>query len=85
MTGDRGTAVLDGRRFSIELQTAAGIEVIDFPGDRLSRCFDLQADRFADLLAGGPADPDLAAGRAALEWSAALDTSARRIRSEERS
>ncbi|SDT27446.1 Gfo/Idh/MocA family protein [Microlunatus soli] len=77
LTGDRGTAVLDGQTFAISLTTRAGSEPITFAGDRSSRCFDLQLERFADLICGGRAEPDLAAGRAALRWSAAIATAAK--------
>jgi predicted dehydrogenase len=77
LTGDHGTAVLEGKTFGIQLGTSTGTESITFQGDRMTRCFDLQVDRFADLLAGGRPDPDLAAGRAALEWSAAVDARAK--------
>lgn len=77
ITGDRGTAVLDGQTFAIDLNTAAGTELITFPGDRISRCFDLQVERFAELLTGGTPEPDLASGLMALEWSAAIDVAAK--------
>jgi predicted dehydrogenase len=77
VTGDRGTAVLDGRTFSLTVTTAAGVETIAFEGDRMARCFDLQLARFAGLLRGGRAEPDLAAGVAALRQSAAIDRRAK--------
>jgi myo-inositol 2-dehydrogenase/D-chiro-inositol 1-dehydrogenase len=72
VTGDLGTAVLDGRTFDIELITSRGVENLAFEGDRVARCFDLQLDRFAALIAGGRAEPDLGDGIRALEWSAAI-------------
>lgn len=69
--GSRGYAVLDGTSFRLELSTSAGTETVEFPGERVTRCFDLQVARFVDLATGHRArpEPDLAAGRAALRTS----------------
>lgn len=80
VTGDRGTAVLDGRTFDIELITARGREHIAFEGDRVDRCFDLQLDRFADLLAGGRAEPTLDDGIRALIESSKIESRAKENR-----
>lgn len=77
VTGDRGTAVLDGRTFDLVITTAAGTETIRFEGDRVARCFDLQLERFAALTAGAAAEPSLADGLAALRWSTDIDRRAR--------
>ncbi len=68
--GARGHAVLDLRTFQLRLDTGDAVEVVEFPGDRVARCFDRQLDRFVDLVTGvsGP-KPDLADGLAALEIS----------------
>jgi predicted dehydrogenase len=50
--GDRGYAVLDGGTFALTLQTAAGTEHVDFPGDRMTRCFTRQLGRFVELITG---------------------------------
>lgn len=50
--GDRGLATLDGFTFDLSLSTAAGDRAITFPGDRTSRCFDLQVQRFVELYDG---------------------------------
>lgn len=50
--GDRGLATLDGFTFDLYLSTAAGDRAITFPGDRTSRCFDLQVQRFLELYDG---------------------------------
>lgn len=69
--GDSGYALLDGYTFRLELHTAAGREVLDFAGDRMSRCFDRQLLRFVELVSGerDEPSPDLAAGLAALDIS----------------
>lgn len=66
--GPSGVATLDGRSFRLELTTGAGTEVVELPGERVARCFDLQLDRFTDLVTGGldRPEPDLADGLAAL-------------------
>ncbi|PZF80194.1 Gfo/Idh/MocA family protein [Jiangella anatolica] len=66
--GPRGLATLDGATFALRLSTAAGSENVEFPGDRSTRDFDLQVDRFTALIRGDTdrPDPDLAAGLAAL-------------------
>ena len=55
--GSEGYAVLDGVSFELRLTTAAGEEVVNFPGERMDRCFDLQTARFADLVAGRRTSP----------------------------
>ncbi|GAA2788392.1 Gfo/Idh/MocA family protein [Kribbella solani] len=50
--GDRGLATLDGFTFELRLRTAAEDREIRFPGDRMTRCFDLQVQRFVDLYDG---------------------------------
>jgi myo-inositol 2-dehydrogenase / D-chiro-inositol 1-dehydrogenase len=66
--GPRGYAVLDGDTFGLRLSTSDGVEAVDFPGDRVERCFDRQLNAFVDLTEGRrrTPEPDLAAGRAAL-------------------
>lgn len=66
--GPRGHAVLDGFSFRLELSTVAGREVVDFPDDRTTRCFDRQVRRFVELVTGRRVipEPDLADGLAAL-------------------
>ncbi|WP_405057544.1 Gfo/Idh/MocA family oxidoreductase [Kribbella sp. NBC_01505] len=64
--GDRGLAVLDGFTFDLTLTTAEGERVVRFPGDRATRCFDRQLDRFVALYNGATADPSLDDGLAAL-------------------
>jgi myo-inositol 2-dehydrogenase / D-chiro-inositol 1-dehydrogenase len=66
--GSKGYAVLDCDTFELKLTTAAGSEVVTFPGERMTRCFDLQTARFADLVAGRRTapDPSLADGLGAL-------------------
>jgi predicted dehydrogenase len=68
--GDRGHAVLDLRTFGLRLDTGGLLDTVDFPGDRVERCFDRQLDRFIDLITGtGDPTPNLADGLAALETS----------------
>ncbi|MGZ0147027.1 Gfo/Idh/MocA family protein [Kribbella sp. WER1] len=50
--GDRGLATLDGFTFDLRLSTAAGDREVRFPGDRTTRCFDLQVQRFVELYDG---------------------------------
>ncbi|HEY3556661.1 MAG TPA: Gfo/Idh/MocA family oxidoreductase [Kribbella sp.] len=50
--GDRGLATLDGFTFDLHLATADGDRDISFPGDRMTRCFDLQVQRFVELYDG---------------------------------
>jgi myo-inositol 2-dehydrogenase / D-chiro-inositol 1-dehydrogenase len=66
--GPRGLAALDGATFALRLTTAAGDELVEFPGERVPRCFDLQVSRFAALVRGDSTspEPDLTAGLAAL-------------------
>jgi predicted dehydrogenase len=65
--GDRGLATLDGFTFALTLTTAEGEKVVRFPGDRMTRCFDRQLDRFVALHNGVPAEPSLDDGIAALQ------------------
>ncbi|HLT62281.1 MAG TPA: Gfo/Idh/MocA family oxidoreductase [Microlunatus sp.] len=71
--GDRGLARLDGSTFDLTVRLA-GTEprLLRFRPDRATRCFDRQVARFADLLAGAPAEPSLADGVAALVTSQQL-------------
>ncbi|WP_327092974.1 Gfo/Idh/MocA family oxidoreductase [Nonomuraea sp. NBC_01738] len=55
--GPHGHATLGGRDFRLRLTTALGTQEPEFPGDRTTRCFDLQLRRFADLMAGRTATP----------------------------
>jgi myo-inositol 2-dehydrogenase/D-chiro-inositol 1-dehydrogenase len=66
--GPLGYAVLHGDTFGLTLRTADGGETVDFPGERVPRCFDRQLDAFVDLVEGRrrTPEPDFAAGRAAL-------------------
>jgi myo-inositol 2-dehydrogenase / D-chiro-inositol 1-dehydrogenase len=67
LLGPKGYAVLDGARFALRLKTADGVEDVDFPGDRVERCFDRQLERFVDLAHGrSTPEPGLAEGRSAL-------------------
>ncbi|WP_427895201.1 Gfo/Idh/MocA family protein [Kribbella sp. GL6] len=50
--GDRGLATLDGFTFALRLGTADGEREVRFPGDRTTRCFDLQVRRFVELYDG---------------------------------
>ncbi|GAA1577256.1 MULTISPECIES: Gfo/Idh/MocA family protein [Kribbella] len=50
--GDRGLATLDGFTFDLRLSTADGDREVRFPGDRTTRCFDLQVQRFVELYDG---------------------------------
>lgn len=61
--GDRGHAVLDGSDFAL---TRSDGEVVTFAPDRMTRSFDLQVERFVALHAGGPPEPSLGDGIAAL-------------------
>jgi len=69
--GSRGYAVLDGYTFDLELRTRDETRVAYFPGDRTTRSFDRQLDRFCDLVSGrtGRAVPGLAEGLAGLALS----------------
>lgn len=69
--GDRGYAVLDGSTFRLTLDTAAGRETVEFPGDRMARCFDRQLARFVDLISRRTdrAVPGFEEGLAALRTS----------------
>ncbi|GAA0604934.1 Gfo/Idh/MocA family oxidoreductase [Kribbella sandramycini] len=70
--GDRGLAVLDGFTFDLKLVTAEGERVVRFPGDRMTRCFERQLNRFVALSVGGPAEPSLDDGIAALQTAQLL-------------
>jgi myo-inositol 2-dehydrogenase/D-chiro-inositol 1-dehydrogenase len=66
--GDRGLAVLDGFTFDLTLTTADGARTVRFPGDRTTRCFDRQVQRFVELYDGTrkAGEPSLDDGIAAL-------------------
>jgi myo-inositol 2-dehydrogenase / D-chiro-inositol 1-dehydrogenase len=66
--GDRGLAVLDGFTFDLTLTTAEGRREVRFPGDRTTRCFDRQVQRFVELYDGTrkAGEPSLDDGIAAL-------------------
>lgn len=71
--GDGGMARLDGRTFDLAVRLADQEPMVyHFEPDRAIRCFDRQLVRFADLLAGGPAEPSLDDGIAALVTSQRL-------------
>jgi myo-inositol 2-dehydrogenase/D-chiro-inositol 1-dehydrogenase len=71
--GDGGLATLDGGTFDLTVELAGREPVRHrFEPDRGTRCFDRQVDRFADLLAGGVAEPSLDDGIAALITSQRL-------------
>jgi predicted dehydrogenase len=68
--GDRGHALLDVTTFQLRLDIGGAVDVVDFAGDRVARCFDRQLARFLDLATGiGDPTPNLADGLAALEIS----------------
>lgn len=70
--GDRGLATLEGQAFDLEVAIdGEAAQQITFPGDRGTRCFDLQVQRLVDLVSGRCplADPGLDAGLAALKLS----------------
>ncbi|GAA3513506.1 Gfo/Idh/MocA family protein [Actinocatenispora rupis] len=69
--GADGYAVLDGFTFDLELRTRDETRAARFPGDRTTRSFDRQLDRFADLVTGRTdrAVPGLAEGLAGLALS----------------
>ncbi|MFC7623536.1 Gfo/Idh/MocA family protein [Microlunatus sp. GCM10028923] len=71
--GDGGTVRLDGRTFDLGVMLAGREPMMyTFSPNRTTRCFDLQVARFADLLAGGRAEPSLDDGIAALITSQEL-------------
>jgi predicted dehydrogenase len=76
--GADGLAVLDGTTFALRLETADGVEVVEHPGERLPRSFDLQVDRFAALIEGRRTHgvPSLADGIAALTTAERVATMA---------
>lgn len=55
--GDKAYAVLDGRTFQLTITSREGVRTVEFPGDRVSRCFDLQLKRFAELAKGTRSQP----------------------------
>ncbi|MGH3488061.1 MAG: Gfo/Idh/MocA family protein [Actinopolymorphaceae bacterium] len=67
--GQRAHAELDGHTFRLRLTTATGVEVVDDPVDRTTRCFDRQLAAFVDLVSGraDQAVPGFAEGIASLE------------------
>ena len=73
--GPRGLAVLDGLTFALRLETADGVESVNFAGTRMFRSFDRQLDRFVALVTGaGPApEPSLADALAALRIGERID------------
>ncbi|MEU4197722.1 Gfo/Idh/MocA family oxidoreductase [Kribbella sp. NPDC026611] len=77
--GDRGLATLDGFTFDLRLTTADGDRQVHFPGDRMTRCFDRQVQRFIDLYDGTrkTGDPSLDDGIAALHTAQLVARSAR--------
>ncbi|HEY3684665.1 MAG TPA: Gfo/Idh/MocA family oxidoreductase [Streptosporangiaceae bacterium] len=77
--GADGYAELDGLTFDLELRTRDETRAARFPGDRTTRSFDRQLDRFADLAAGRTdrAVPGLAEGLAGLELSERIVAMAR--------
>lgn len=77
--GDRGYAVLDCLTFRLTLDTAAGRETVEFPGERMARCFDRQLARFVDLIdrRTDRAVPGFEEGLAALRTSEAVKEAAR--------
>lgn len=56
--GPGGLAVLDGFTFALRLETADGVEAVDFAGERMARSFDRQLDRFVALVTGAAPDPE---------------------------
>ncbi|MEQ7128317.1 Gfo/Idh/MocA family oxidoreductase [Actinopolymorpha sp. B11F2] len=68
LLGQRAYAVLDGFTFRLRLTMATGVEVVDDPVDRTTRCFDRQVAAFVDLVKGrvDKAVPGLAEGFASL-------------------
>ncbi|WP_425554547.1 Gfo/Idh/MocA family protein [Kribbella sancticallisti] len=71
--GDRGYAVLDGTDFTLTLNNR---ELVRFDGEKVPRCFDRQVERFVALHTGGPAEPSLADGIAALRTAEEIATRA---------
>lgn len=77
--GDGGMATLDGSTFELTVELAGHPPRHHrFQPDRTTRCFDRQVARFADLLAGGPAEPSLDDGIVALVTSQRLQERALR-------
>jgi predicted dehydrogenase len=66
--GDRGLAVLELATFDLTLNTGEEDVEVTFDGDRMTRCFDRQVRRFADLIGGRvlTGDPSLDDGIRAL-------------------
>ncbi|MET9318191.1 Gfo/Idh/MocA family oxidoreductase [Kribbella sp. NPDC003505] len=77
VTGELGTATLDGFTFDLTVVTSAGSMSTRYQPDRTTRCFDLQVARFAALLNGATADPDLDGGLRALRLACHIADSAR--------
>lgn len=73
--GPRGHALLDGFTFALRLETADGEEAPEFQGDRTTRSFDRQLDRFVALALGEVAapEPNLDAALAALRIGEQID------------
>ncbi|MFD8496911.1 Gfo/Idh/MocA family protein [Amycolatopsis sp. NPDC059657] len=79
VVGDRGHARLDIGNFVLDLITAEGAERVEFEPDHRTRCFDLQLERFVELITGVRTEPtpDLADGLAALALSERIANLAR--------
>lgn len=79
--GDRGYAVLDGATFRLTVDTATGTETVEFPGERMARCFDRQLARFVDLISRRTdrAVPGFEEGLAALRTSEQVKEAARAL------
>jgi predicted dehydrogenase len=73
--GPRGLAVLDGFTFGLRLETADGSETPQFQGDRTTRSFDRQLDRFVALALGAveAPSPNLEDALAALDIGERID------------
>lgn len=73
--GPRGLATLDGFTFELRLETASGVEVPEFAGDRATRSFDRQLDRFVALATGAvdSPSPNLDDALAALDIGERID------------
>jgi predicted dehydrogenase len=73
--GPRGLAVLDGFTFGLRLEAADGSETPQFQGDRTTRSFDRQLDRFVALALGAveAPSPNLEDALAALDIGERID------------